>query len=201
MEKLLEQFAKMVNKPFIDLMYLIFGAIFLFFINLIYTFDISAISNFKNINTLILTIFFVAISYYIGRMLKLVSEIWIILFQLIFGKDRKKEFIKLFKEIKNQIDGISETIEPSSSDIYNAEIKKIIDKNESIKARLDREILSNIFLNLNIGLVIVLLVIKFHYLLIIVLLLLTFFEIRGHVDIFKMEKDLMTYYHQEKKKR
>ena len=201
MDKLIEQFTKMTNKPFIDLMYLMFGTIFLFIINWIYIFNISAIPNFNNINTLILTIIFITISYYIGRMLKLISEIWIFLFWGIFQKDRKKKFIKLFKEIKDQIDHISVPIESSPYDICNAQIKKITDENESIKARFDREILSNVFLNLNIGLIIVLLIIKFHYLLVIFLLLLTFFEIRGHVDIFKMEADLMNYYHQEEREK
>ncbi len=143
---------------FNDVIYFLMGSNFLFFLNYYYKPDIQNIPNLSYINDFIVFTVFVFTAYTTGRVLKIISDIWLSIIFLIFRNEtfeKIKENYKIFIKIINNEQRI---IKANLRDIsHDAEC--LIQNEEYLRNEFERKIYSNSFMRSLLGMSIVVVII------------------------------------------
>jgi hypothetical protein len=136
---------------FRDIIILMFGLIFLFFLNYFYKPDFSKIPNINYFNDTLKIVFAVSLSYVFGRALLEVADFWINLFYFIF-KENSIANIKLYYQyFLSFINNRKNPIIIKSNVIYNHEKYCYLEKNIVLTNVLERKIYANLFSRLALG--------------------------------------------------
>lgn len=158
---------------FKDIIFLLLGINFLFFINCYYAPSVDNIPNFNYINNFILSILFLSIAYAIGRVLKIIADIWLDLCYLLF-KENLKEYIRIkyngFLEIVNKK---PHPIMPDLT-IINHDVECFIQGNNYLRDVFERKVYHDTFMSGLLGTSIVITIITTSNIFFLIAIVITF---------------------------
>lgn len=153
MDKLLDKISGLSQfSIFRDFIILMMGFMALIILDLHYKPDISLVPNIKSSSHFDLSMSLVFLSYFVGRILLIVSDIWVSMVSSIFIDNKFKKVKKYMLSLRNYFNADPNFIDYEPGTYSYLECDVFLEKNKNIYFNHERNIVFGIFLSSLIGL-------------------------------------------------
>jgi len=174
---------------FKDIIFLLMGVNFILFLNFYYKPNAEAIPNFKYISDFGKLVFFLFLSYTVGRVLAIIANIWLDFWYLLFRSDLCDAIKSTYREFLGIANKEKYSI-PLDLNNISHEIECFIQKNSYLRNEYERAIYSDTFVKGLLGFSIAVSFVSFSLYPILSVIILTILSMAARIKRSKMRKKI-----------